>query len=178
MNTLIRLSQSLFLFTMLSGCIVEPNEPQFPVSEVEGYEPVYASGEDLSISFTAPQAVQQPGKIYTISGYLLINEKHEGIHVFNNNDPSNPVALGFLRMKGNTEMAVRGNVLYADHVTDLVALDIHDWNDITELSRVKQPNWNQLFPPVTGTYFSCVDKSKGVVIGWELKVIKNAKCYR
>jgi len=185
MNILMRLRQSLFLITilylctMLSGCIVEPQDvPTFPVGEVEGYVPLYASADDLSISFTSPQPVQQPGKIYTISGYLLINEKHRGIHVFNNADPSNPIPVGFLKMLGNTEMAIRGNVLYADHVTDLVALDIQDWNNITELSRLKQEHWNQEFPPVTGTYFACIDRSKGIVIGWALATLKNPKCYR
>jgi hypothetical protein len=163
---------------MLSGCIVEPDVPTFPAGEVEGYIPLYVGDQDAAISFITPQPVRQPGKIYTISGYLLINEKNKGIHVFNNSDPSNPVPVGFLKMFGNTEMAIRGNVLYADHLTDLVALDIKDWNNISELSRLKQEHWYQEFPPTTGVYFTCIDKSKGVVMGWELATLKNPKCYR
>lgn len=177
MNAWIKVGQ-LCLLMMATGCFVEPAVPTFPVGEVQGYVPIYSAVEDQSILFTDPQPVKQPGKIYTISTYLLINEKHKGIHVFNNADPSDPIPLGFLKILGNTEIAIRGNVLYVDHVTDLVALNISDWNNIAELSRIKQEHWHQEYPPVTGTYFTCVDQAKGLVIGWELATLKNPKCYR
>lgn len=169
---------TLILITLLSGCYVEPQfVPEFPVGEVEGYRPLYASLDQATIAFTTPRHLLNPGKIYVVSTYLLINEKYEGIHVFDNTDPSNPVPLGFLRMAGNTEIAVKDNVLYADHLTDLVALNVENWNDIRELSRLKQEHWHQDLPPGDRRYFACVDPSKGVVIGWELTVLKEPRCF-
>lgn len=170
---------ALVLIILFSGCYPEPEfVPEFPVGEVEGYQPIYASEEQSAIEFIAARPLSNPGKIYIIGNFLLINEKYEGIHVFNNADPSHPAALGFLRVAGNTEMAVKNNVLYLDHATDLVALDIADWNTIHELSRLKQEHWKQNVPPGEGRYFMCVDPSKGIVVGWELSMLKNPKCFR
>jgi hypothetical protein len=168
-----------FFILSLSGCYVEPSfVPEFPVGIVEGYQPLYLAEDQVSIEYLSARSLQHPGKIYLIGDYLLVNEKYEGIHVFNNADPSAPVALGFLRIPGSTEMAIRGDVLYANHLTDLVALNIADWNDIRELSRLKQEYWSQEVPPQGGRYFACVDKSKGVVVGWELATLKDPKCFR
>jgi hypothetical protein len=167
------------LITLATGCIGEPPfAPEFPVGEVEGYRPLYASPEQTSIAFTASRNLRNPGKIYSIANYLLINEKHEGIHVFDNSNPSSPIPLGFVSMLGNTEIVIRNNVLYADHLTDLVALDVGDWNNIREISRLKKEFSAQQIPPGDGRYFECADQSKGIVIGWELVVLKNPKCFR
>ena len=168
-----------FFILSLSGCYVEPAfVPEFPVGQVEGYQPVYLPEDQLSIEFQSARPLNHPGKIYLIGDYLLVNEKNEGIHVFNNADPSDPKSLGFLRIAGSTEMAIRGNVLYANHLTDLVALNIEDWNNIQELSRLKQEYWSQEVPPGRGRYFACVDKSKGAVVGWELTILHDPKCFR
>src|SRR5687768_13908339 len=166
------------LITLAMSCIGEPPfAPEFPVGEVEGYRPLYASPDQTSIAFTASRNLRNPGKIYSIAHYLLINEKYEGIHVFDNSSPASPIPLGFLSMVGNTEIAIRNNVLYADHLADLVALDVADWNNIKEISRLKKEFFAQQIPPGDGRYFECADESKGIVIGWELVVLKNPKCF-
>jgi len=169
----------VMLITLVSGCFVEPQfVPEFPIGDVEGYKPIYASSDQTTIVFNAPRDLHNPGKIYIISHFLLINEKYEGIHVFDNSNPSSPIALGFLAIAGNTEMAVRNNVLYADHLSDLVALDVADWNNIEEVSRFKREFSSQHIPPGTGRYFECIVESKGVVVGWELAMLNNPKCFR
>jgi hypothetical protein len=156
----------------------DPPHPEFPVGTIEGYRPVYAPVVESGITFTEARQLENPGKIYVISKYLLINEKFKGIHVFDNSDPSNPLPLGFLQMAGNSEFAVKNNVLYADHLSDLVAIDITDWNNLQELSRTEHQFWAQRIPPGNDKYFECVDDTKGVVIGWELVVLNNPKCFR
>jgi len=164
---------------LASGCYTEPPfAPDFPVGEVEGYKPVYAKDEQLPVAFVAGRPLVHPGKIYSVSKYLLINEKYQGIHVFDNSDPTHPRALGFLQLAGNIEMAVRNNVLYADHMTDLVALDVSDWTNVRELSRLKQEHWAQQVPPRQGRYFECPDDTQGIVIGWEMTLLNNPKCFR
>ena len=162
---------------MLQNCS-EPSPPAFPVGTVEGYRPIYASPFESDIVFTQARPIEEPGKIHIVSKYLLINEKFKGIHVFDNSDPANPIPLGFLKMVGNTEAFVKNNVLYADHLADLVAVDINNWDDPTVLSRTKQQTWGQRIPPGNETYFECVDESKGIVIGWEPATIINPKCFR
>lgn len=169
----------VMLFILMSGCFVDPPfVPEFPVGEVEGYKPLYVLPDQTNIVFTGPQAVNNPGKIYKISHYLLINEKYKGIHVFDNTDPSSPIALGFLTLVGNTEIAVKNNILYADHLADLVALNVEDWNNIREISRLKKEFSVQHIPPGTGRYFECVVEAKGIVVGWELAILNDPKCFR
>lgn len=166
------------MVALLAGCYVDPPyAPEFPAGNVQGYQPVYISFENSAISFQEPRALKNPGKIYIVGRYLLINEKAAGIHVFDNSDAEHPNALGFLYVPGNTDMAVTNNVLYVNHLSDLVALNISDWQDIREISRIPQPHWAPIVPPGSQRYFECVDPSKGYVVGWNLVSLNNPKCF-
>jgi hypothetical protein len=170
---------SWLLIVLLFACDSEPEfVPEFPVGTVEGFRPLYASPAESEIVFTSARQLKDPGKIYVVSKYLLINEKYLGIHVFDNSNPANPIPLGFLKIVGNTDVAVRNNVLYADHLADLVALNISDWNNIKEVSRTRQEAWVQKIPPGNDRYFECVDDSRGILIGWEEATLINPKCFR
>ncbi len=91
-------------------------------------DPVYLSVDEIrkSVAIEPARELKNPGKIYTFQNYLLINELREGIHIFDNSNPSNPAPLGFMNISGNVDMAVRGNFLYADQYTDLLTFDISD----------------------------------------------------
>ncbi|MBT1699917.1 hypothetical protein KK083_23725 [Fulvivirgaceae bacterium PWU4] len=186
---MIRKTIKLFLFAalglVLSGCPPGDPYPEFPVDEVEGYKPVYATDAEASIEFQEARPLKKPGKIYVYGKYLLVNEQSQGIHVIDNTDPSAPKPVGFLRVYGNVDMAVRNNVLYVDHIGDLVALQITDLNNIQEISRIS--SWSNDLPPADdsalewerrGRYFECVDPEKGKVIGWILTTLKKPECYR
>jgi hypothetical protein len=169
----------VFLFSsLIAGAIscYHGDTPEFRQGEVEGYKPVYASDEEVSILFEAARPLKKPGKIYAYGHYLLVNEKGEGIHFFDNTNPEDPQQLGFLRVYGNIDMAIRNNILFVDHIGDLVSLDISDPHTVHEISRT--PSWTNRFPPDRGRYFECVDGAKGNVVGWVLATIRNPKCYR
>lgn len=131
-------------------------------------EPVYMSYEDLrkSVDIVEGQDIIQPGKIYFIGNYILVNEFQEGIHVVNNTNPSNPVVEKFIEIPGNVDMAVKGNMLYADSYVDLVTLDISDLNNIIEVDRD-----TSIFPYILPNYengvLDEVHPDKGVVIGYK-----------
>jgi hypothetical protein len=93
----------------------------------------------------APRALEHPGKIYVKGTYLLINEIKQGLHVIDNSNPSAPRAVAFINIPGNGDMAVRGNILYADSYTDLVALDITDPAKPQEVGRVGEVFKNGMF---------------------------------
>ncbi len=92
------------------------------------YDPVYIPVDEIrpGIDVTDVRELVDPGLIYVYKDYLLVNERTEGIHVFDNSDPSSPVNLGFIEIPGNRDMVVKNDVLYADLYLDLVSIDIKD----------------------------------------------------
>lgn len=108
-------------------------------SEFVYFEPVYTTVEELrsSIELTEPHPIEQVGKIYIKDNLLYVNEPGEGIHIINNQDPSNPQPIKFLKIPGNYELAIKGNTLYADSYVDVVAFDISNPNNISEKGRLE-----------------------------------------
>ncbi|MCE7992350.1 MAG: hypothetical protein HEP71_10230 [Roseivirga sp.] len=170
----------IFLLVLLWSCT--DNGPGFPEGDVVGYRPVYAVDIDLTISIGGSREIVNTGKIFRQGDILLLNEVNEGIHFINNTDPTNPVNLGFLTIKGSTDMSVRDDVLYVNQYSDIVALDFSDLQNIREINRQRNAfevaSSAQLTPPERGYYFECVDASKGEVVDWQLTTITNPKCYR
>lgn len=152
----------------------------FPVDKAEGYSPIYVSAEAAltDVSLQPSRALSSPGKIYIIGKYLLINDQLRGVHVYDNTDPAHPVSKGFLSILGNTDVAVRDSVLYANNLTDLIAVDFTDLNNLQEISRFPQDYWSLKLPPVNDTYFECIDDTKGIVLGWQKQTLTSPKCYR
>ena len=70
--------------------------------------------------------MKNPGKIYVYGKYLFVNELYQGVHVFDNSNPSNPVNFSFISIPGNVDIAVKSNILYADNFIDLLSFDITD----------------------------------------------------
>ena len=62
--------------------------------------PVYMSYEELRNSVTQEDAKElvNPGKLYFKDNYIFIVEKMRGIHIIDNNDPSNSVNLSFVNV--------------------------------------------------------------------------------
>ncbi|MGZ8524148.1 MAG: LVIVD repeat-containing protein [Chitinophagaceae bacterium] len=90
------------------------------------YEAVYKTKAAVreNIKSNTPRLVENPGKINTLGSYIFLNEIDKGIHVIDNANPSQPKNIAFIEIPGNVDMAVKGNTLYADLYTDLVAIDI------------------------------------------------------
>ena len=86
-------------------------------------------------SETARELVN-PGKIYVKGNFLFINERKQGLHIIDNTNPAAPRNVAFLAIPGNGDLAVRGNILYADSYMDLVALNISNPLNVKEVGRV------------------------------------------
>ncbi len=131
--------------------------------------PVYLSYDDLrsAVRDTTPKEISYPGKIYLYNDYIFVNEVREGIHVINNSDPAHPVVESFIQIPGNVDMAIKNNILYADSYVDLVALDISDLGNISELARFEDIFTWDIPPYESGTRVGTVDPSLGVVVDWE-----------
>lgn len=87
--------------------------------------------------FSSSRDLRAPGKFFFYKGYLLVNEMNEGIHVIDNRNPASPVALGFIEIPGNIDMAIKDDVLYADNYLDLIAINIHNPSAPVEVGRIQ-----------------------------------------
>lgn len=147
-----------------------------------GYKPVYVSPvEAKTVTFESPREMKNQGKIYIKDQYIFIGDVGLGVHVIDNSNPENPHKIGFLKIYGNHDIAIKGFSLFADNFKDLVTIDISDIQHPAETYRVrdiyeyKESNYP---PNVPGnTYFECVDESKGYVVDWVEAELSDPKCY-
>jgi len=99
--------------------------------------PVFLTFDEVrvDVSFEDTRVLENPGKIYYYNNHIFINEIREGIHIVDNNDPANPVNIGFIAIPGNVDIAIRNNILFADNYTDLLSIDITDMTNPQILDR-------------------------------------------
>jgi hypothetical protein len=95
-------------------------------ADLDFMEPIY-------LDFAAarkPPALQPPavfdklGKICLYKNYIFVNDVEKGIHIIDNSDPLKPRKIAFLPLPGNTEVAVKDDILYSNSFIDLVLFDI------------------------------------------------------
>ena len=152
---------------ILSGC--------FAVALRTVYRPVYLTYDALrrSIVTTPAEPMSVTGKIYVKDQYVYVNEVGKGVHVVDDSDATSPVQLAFIPIPGSVDMAIKGNILYADSYVDLVAIDISDPASAHEVARVQNA-----FPypepmPLDGWWYPGGDvyeetnPDSGIVLGWE-----------
>nr|WP_321406882.1 hypothetical protein [uncultured Carboxylicivirga sp.] len=166
----IKYSYILFVITLmaLSGCQDKTYE-EYLVNE-----PVYMSYEDLrkSIKEADEQPLEVPGKIYFKDNFIFINELMKGVHVYDNSNPETPVYKTFIEIPGNVDIAIKGDLLYADSYIDLVAIDISTLDNPVEKHRIKSV-FNYTVPETKNDYrVGSIDYSKGVVIDWSVKEVR------
>lgn len=168
---------SIFLITCLFACDPSRNE----MGRMDGYVPVYASLQaSTQINIEAPRPTTNAGKIYAYNQYLFQVEEGKGIHIIDNSNPQQAEKISFLSIPLCSELAIKSNFLYTNNLDDLLVFNISDINSPQMVSRLEDafPNEGQQYPPMANVYFECVDPSKGIVIGWERKIIDNPKCRR
>lgn len=149
--------------------------------KVDAYVPVYNSLSDVQkISVVAQQPTLLAGKIYAYKNYIFQNDLNTGIHIIDNSDPQNPKKIAFIKIPMTSEIAVKGNYLYANNYVDLVVFNITNAANPQFVKRVPGvfSATSQKFPTASNGYFQCPDVSKGIVIRWELQNIDIPNCRR
>lgn len=160
-----------FLALGLNSCVQDQCEQTLTYLS---YTPVYQSFDEIraSVQSEPAQALKQPGKLYFKDQFIFISELGEGIHIINNADPTNPVNEGFIRIPGTRDLAIKGEVLYADSYVDLLALDISDMNDVQVLSREQD-----VFPYGDHHPGLWADPDSGIAVDWiEQEVTEEFPC--
>lgn len=153
----------------LTACpLVQPVD-RFPLPM---YKPVLMPRIQLeqAVAVLPPQNMHNTGKIYLRDPYILINERYEGVHIINNQNPASPQPVAFLRIPGNMDVAMKGNMLYADSGPDLLTFDMSDMQAARLVNRVKDAV-PELPMPETGDVpaeFQLQNRpADAVVIGWQ-----------
>ncbi|MEE9322732.1 MAG: hypothetical protein V3U76_19980 [Granulosicoccus sp.] len=178
----IRLFGLVLISGVLAGGSVYEEPPGCALYDEEGYceeykrwgKPVYMSLEKLrsAVVVEAPRSPNRIGRLYLYQSFFFLNEKNEGIHVFDNSNPAEPVNRGFIRIPGNMEIAIRGNFLYADSYIDLITLDLNDPANVHLVSRqeaIFPYDAFQNIPYNVGFRYDDLDQQHGVVVSYQLE---------
>lgn len=163
---------TFYIFLILTGMTTGCKDK---ITEIfTGNSPIYMSYEDLrqSVKQSAATELVNPGKIYFKDQFIFIVEEMQGIHIFDNTNPANPINLSYIEIPGNADIAIKGDILYADSYIDMVAIDISDLAAIKETGRVKKVLPYTIPPYNTDYPLARIDEEKGVVTGWEIKEVK------
>lgn len=144
---------------LLQGCLKDSIVHSYTYTF---YKPVYKTAAEVraNIKSNTAQTVERPGKIFVKGNYIFLNEVDKGIHVIDNSNPAQPQNVTFINIPGNVDMAVKGNTLYADLYTDLVAMDISNPKNVV-LKKVVEG----VFPD--RYYYGFKSDSTKVIASWE-----------
>lgn len=132
------------------------------------HHPVYKTYDEIRVDpvLEGARSLEKPGKIYLYGSLILVNEIDEGVHIIDNANPSAPNNIAFIAIPGNVDIAMQGNIMYADNYTDLLAIDISDINNIRLEKRVEDafPNYGS-------------DPQNGVLVKYiQEEVTEEVKC--
>ena len=119
------------LLLMLLASVIAFSCTKDKCSEVRTFkrwDPIFVTADEFrhDIVMAPARQLADPGKIYFYKHYIFINERREGLHIINNSSPANPINEGFIPIKGNVDISIMNDMLYADAYTDLLVIDIRN----------------------------------------------------
>ena len=146
----------------------------------DGLRPIYASQDELNISWSQPKPYDILGQIVYRDPYIFINEQYKGVHVVDNSNPVFPEKVGFIQIAGCNNFTIKNDFLYANSGADLITLKYNN-GAITETARIKnfysgEDLTLQVLPPNYSGFFECIDPSNGVIVGWIEDSLTNPQC--
>lgn len=113
----------LTLSFLLQSCIWRTNDDDIPVSP-DNYKPVIMNRQafENAVEGISFQTINNPGKIYIKDQLMFISDTNKGFGVYDYSDPANPLPIGYIKIPGATDIAVRNNNIYINQAVDLVSL--------------------------------------------------------
>ncbi len=145
MRTINYFYSGLAILLLMNSCI---KDECIQTKEFLHYAPVYITQAEFEapVEYGSTRPMENTGTIYAYGRYIFVNEFQKGIHIIDNQEPANPQPLGFIDIPGNTHFTIRKDILYANKMEDLVAIDITDidlpvqvnrLNNLFQLNRVQ-----------------------------------------
>lgn len=174
------------LIALLTLCITiasceRTNSIKNNSSLILAYVPVYSKISDIeNIVLQAPTPTVNAGKIYAYGNYIFQNDVQKGFHIINNTVPASAAKVAFMKVPFSTELAIKGNFLYCNNVSDLLVFNVSNPAAPQLVNRIKNafPVINQKYPPITGTLFECVQPDSGLVVNWAQRQVPMPNCRR
>jgi hypothetical protein len=170
MKRLVLLLSLAVLATTFNSCKKYKNK------EVYANVPVYMDYTSFRNSFEyIPGGVplEMAGNLFIHNNYILVNDMDKGIHIVDNSDPVNPWVTGFIKIIGNTQMAMQGHYLYANSFMDLLVIDMSNIYEPKLVSR-SYDMFNYSLPMINDNYpVADIDKSQGVVVDFNIEKTKD-----
>lgn len=137
----------------------------------EQYTPILMTRENLeqAIKLTDPQELERAHQLHVKGDYIYIVKQYEGVHIIDNTNPKQPVNKAFLFIPGCTNIASKGNYLYADSGVDLVTIELNG-TQTTEVNRVKNilAEIANPFGYIPYDFTANNRPANTIIIGWEL----------
>lgn len=158
----------LFLIIVLSAIVFQSclNDECTETRSFVQYTPVYLTKAQIrtDIKFEPERKLENPGKMYFYKTYLFVNDQGKGVHLFDLKNETKPVKLGFYDIPGNFDIAIKNNILYADNVIDLIALDITDISKPKLVKRIEDFNGNYVGVNINQYYAYSVKSDRTLVL--------------
>lgn len=196
---LIFLAGGIFLY----GCEREKDNYLSIKNNDYGYIPIYDDTfPNLTdrINSIASKPIKNNGSMVTHDKYLFISELEEGIHVFDNSNPSSPMPVCFLEVPGALGFSCKDSTLFAESKYGIVHFNISGLPQIRDIVFMDSiyskfttgeyyfPEFNsdgEYFilkgegnvPYTPKTFFECTDPNKGYIIGWKYGKIGKPACF-
>ncbi len=154
------LAITVLVITTLFGCLKDKATSTFKV-----YKPVTEklSVIEKRVHNTTPQSIAKISKLSVLNNRIFIVAPNKGIHIINNTDASAPVNESFIVLPGCNDIAISGNILYADCFSDLLAIDISDPSNAKVVKTIANH-----FPDKRYAYGYWVDSTEAIV-DWAIK---------
>jgi hypothetical protein len=123
-----RIACAASIVVLFAGCFKDDCSHTYKI-----FIPVYKKLSELraSVQGKGPMPLINTGKLYINGNWIYLNEKNKGIHVIDNTDPAHPQNAAFINIPGNIDIAMKGNMLYADLYCDIAAIDISNPKNIS-----------------------------------------------
>jgi hypothetical protein len=149
------------------SCWLTDTTDDFPPQLQDYYEPVtmLRSEFDLTTSLqTTPEVIVNSGKIYVKDNFIFINERNKGFHIIDNTDPTNPQNIAFLKVIGSSDLTIKGNSVYVNNATDLLALTLDAQEGTMEITKRVPNAFPQITSPFGNVYYGASEDE--VVVDW------------
>lgn len=140
----------LILATSLSSCIYGYSDDDYQAYDPSlYYTPITASRDTVhsQIQLGSPQPAVNSGKIYIKDHLLFVIERNIGIHVYDNTDRTMPIPIHFINVNGVTDMAIKGDLIYVHHYTDMLMIRPDYNNNTLSIVSVTEDVFDQLSTP-------------------------------
>ena len=132
------------LVLSFSGCSRLEGDVTMTYTKAEAFYGDIDSLRNIEL-IESPRSITNAVGHYLGKDYILIGERSEGIHVFDNTDLNNPVSTAFLNIPFSKEFYVENNYLYIESGYDLLKINLSDIRNPFIEARLKYAFSDEIF---------------------------------